>query len=214
MSRTQSPRSISILGAGKIGQAVAQLWLRAGHAVCFGVRTPEKLSSLVKSLGSQASAKSLEDAAAGGEIVFVAIPYDAIDDVVALTAPQLAGKIVIDASNPFALSQQGRIVSSLEPGISAGSRMAQRLPQSNVVRAFSHVMDELLLSRGLNQPGLWAMAIAGDDPVAKHIVGELVSDTGFVPVDIGTLAESLPLDPGGALFPHMFTVADMHARLA
>ena len=92
--------------------------------------------------------------------------------------------------------------------------MAQRLPHSLVVRAFSHVMDELLVSRGSSQSGLWAMAIAGDDPVAKQIVGALVRDAGFVPVDIGTLAESLPLDPGGALFPHMFTEADMRAMLA
>jgi hypothetical protein len=214
MTDSKTPRSISILGAGKIGQAVGQLWLRAGHSVCFGVRSPEKLSSLVEALGSQASAKSIEAAAAEGEVVFVAVPYEAVDDVVALSCSQLADKIVIDASNPFALSPEGRIISSLDSGVTAGSRMAQRLPHSLVVRAFSHVMDELLVSRGSSQSGLWAMAIAGDVPVAKQIVGELVRDAGFVPVDIGTLAESLPLDPGGALFPHMFTEADMRAVLA
>ena len=62
-------------------------------------------------------------------------------------------------------------------------------------------------------PGLFAVAIAGDDPVAKLTVSELVNDAGFVPVDIGTLAESAPLDPSGVLFPHLFTPADMKLAL-
>jgi 8-hydroxy-5-deazaflavin:NADPH oxidoreductase len=213
MTDLKTPRSIAILGAGKIGQAVGQLWLRAGHTVCFGVRSPAKLSSVVEALGPKASAKSIE-AAADGEVVLLAVPYDAVDDVVAHSYSQLAGKIVIDATNPFALSPEGRIISSLGSGITAGSRMSQRLPHSLVVRAFSHVMEELLVSRGSSQSGLWAMAIAGDDPAAKQIVSKLVRDAGFVPVDMGTLAESLPLDPGGALFPHMFTESDMRAVLA
>ena len=57
------------------------------------------------------------------------------------------------------------------------------------------------------------MAIAGDVPAAKLLAAGLVRDTGFIPVDIGTLAESEPLDLGGVLFPHMFNEADMRARL-
>jgi predicted dinucleotide-binding enzyme len=74
-------------------------------------------------------------------------------------------------------------------------------------------MEELLVSRGTKMPGLFAVAIAGDDPIAKSAVADLVTDTGFVPVDIGTLAESAPLDPGGVLFPHVFTPADMRQAL-
>ncbi len=66
-------------------------------------------------------------------------------------------------------------------------------------------MDESLAYRGLRQPGFWAIAVAGDDPEANKIVHDLVRATGFVPVHIGTLAESAPLDPGGVIFPHMFT---------
>jgi 8-hydroxy-5-deazaflavin:NADPH oxidoreductase len=91
--------------------------------------------------------------------------------------------------------------------------MASLLPKSIVVRAFSHIMEELLVSRGTKQPGLFAIAIAGDNAAAKLTVAELVNDAGFAPVDIGTLAESAPLDPGGVLFPHVFTVADMKLAL-
>lgn len=205
--------SIAVIGAGKIGQAVGQLWLRAGHTVCFGSRSPEKLFSFLKGIGGSSSVQSIEQAAAQSEIVFLAIPNSAVAELAPSLKSVLSGKIVIDATNPFALSPEGRIISSLGADMTAGSRMASLFPQSIIVRAFSHVMDELLVSRGTKQSGLWAMAIAGDDPAAKQVVSALVSDTGFVPEDIGTLAESSPLDPGGKLFPHMFTVADMRALL-
>jgi predicted dinucleotide-binding enzyme len=74
-------------------------------------------------------------------------------------------------------------------------------------------MDELLWSRGTQQRHFWGMAVAGDAENAKSIVAGLVSDAGFTPIDIGTLDESLPLDPGGVLFPHMFTPADLQAAV-
>jgi predicted dinucleotide-binding enzyme len=104
-------------------------------------------------MGPRASAKSIEQAAAAAEIIFLAVPYEAVDELVpSLTSPA-CGKIVIDATNPFSLSQEGRVISSLVSGLTAGSRLASLLPKSTVVRAFSHVMDELLVSRGTTQPG-------------------------------------------------------------
>ncbi len=204
---------ISILGAGKIGQAVAQLWVRAGHSICFGARFPEKLTAIVETLGTRASAKSIQKAAAESEIILLAVPYEAVDQLAISVTNELAGKIVLDATNPIAFSPEGRLISALGPHCTAGSRLALLLPKSTVIRAFTHVMDELLVSRGTSQTGFWAMAIAGDVPAAKLLAAGLVRDTGFVPVDIGTLAESEPLDPGGVLFPHMFNEADMRAKL-
>lgn len=86
------------------------------------------------------------EAAASAETVLLAVPYPAVD-----------------ATNPFALSSDGRIVSSLPGDMTAGTRMASLLPGSIVIRAFTHSMEELLVSRGTTQAGLWAMAMAGDD---------------------------------------------------
>jgi predicted dinucleotide-binding enzyme len=182
--------------------------------VTFGVRTPEKLRAFTAELGPQAEATSLKQAAATADIVLNALNHQAVDEILAATAAHLAGKIVIDASNPMGVSADGRIISTLASGLTAGTRTAQRLPQSTIVRAFSHVVDESLAYRGSAQPGFWAMAVAGDDPEANEIVHALVRDTGFVPVHIGTLAESAPLDPGGVLFPHMFTPADLTTQIS
>lgn len=214
MSEPFTSKHIAILGAGKIALAAGRLWLAAGHSLCFGVRAPERHAASTEALGPRASVTSVARAAAAGEIVLLAVPYAAVELLLPSLRAELAGKLVMDATNPFGLSSDGRIVSTLGPGITAGSRMAALLPQSRVVRAFTHVMDELLVSRGTAQAGLWAMAIAGDDPAAKHLAAGLVRDAGFVPVDVGTLADSAPLDPGGALFPHMYTEADMRAVLA
>ncbi|MDO8953294.1 MAG: NADPH-dependent F420 reductase [Gammaproteobacteria bacterium] len=203
------PLQISILGAGKIGLALTTLWIRAGHSVCLGARNPEKLQAEIDKLGLKASVKSIKDAAEASDIVVLAVPYPVVQGLVSEISNELKNKILIDATNPFGFSPEGHVISTLGPKITAGTHMANLLPESTIVRAFTHIMDELLVSRGTRHPGLFAMAIAGDDPTAKATVAGLVSDTGFVPIDIGNLAESLPLDPGGILFAHVFTVADM-----
>lgn len=213
-SGSATVRRLGILGAGQIGRPIGRHWIRAGHAVAFGSRTPDKLTPFIESLGERARAASLPQAASDSDIVLLSVPYAAVDAVLDDVGASLTGKIVIDATNPFGISSDGRIVSTLDDGVTAGSRMAERLPESTVVRAFSHVMNELLESRGTAQPMVWAMALAGDDPDAKRVVADLVRDTGFSPVDLGRLADSGPLDPGGLLFPNMFTEADMRARLA
>lgn len=206
-------KKISILGAGKIGLALATLWLRAGHSICLGSRNPEKIQSEVNALGLKVSVKNIRDAAAENEIILLAIPYSAVKDVTSEIKNEVSDKIIMDATNPFGISPEGHVISTLGSKITAGTYMANLLPNSIVIRAFTHILDELLVSRGTKQPGLFAVAIAGDNPAAKLIVTELVHDTGFVPLDIGTLSESAPLDPGGILFPQVFTLADMKLAL-
>lgn len=212
MTDSKNPLSIAVIGTGKIGKAIAQLLLGAGHSVFFGSRDP-KNSLVVEEMGNRAIIQSIEEAIDRCEIIVLAVPYHSLDSLLPLLRPRVTGKIVVDATNPFAFSPEKRIVSSLGANQVAGSRMASLLPEGKVVRAFNHITHELLLSRGMTQPGIWAMAIAGDDSEAKKTVGELVRDAGFSPVDLGALRDSLHLDPGGKLFPHLFTEADMRTTL-
>lgn len=207
-------KKISILGAGKIGLALATLWVRAGHSVCLGSRNPEELQPTVKAMHLVASIKTVKEASADGDIIVLAVPYEAVPDLVSQIKNTVANKIVLDATNPFGLSPEGHVISTLNAGVTAGTQMSRLLPESHIIRAFTHIMDELLVSRGTRQPGFFAAAIAGDHVDAKQQVSALVQEAGFVPLDIGTLAESAPLDPGGILFPHMLTVADMKRDIA
>jgi predicted dinucleotide-binding enzyme len=205
------PSKIAIVGYGPIGRHLTALLRDEGHDVVVGTRNPERLASCVVPPGVQCMQwRSAVDCAS---VVVLAVPYTAVDDLVASWPTGGAGRIMVAPTNPVAVSPDGHIVTGLDGDDTVGTRLAKLWPAMTVVRAFTHVMEELLAVRGRLQPGLWAMAIAGDDSTAKGIAGELVKATGFVPVDIGGLADSAPLDPGGALFPQMFTVADMKRRL-
>jgi predicted dinucleotide-binding enzyme len=155
-------KKISIIGAGKIGLALATLWLRAGHTVFLSSRHPEKLKKTVNELGLNAEIKSVKEAAQRGDIIVLSVPYDAVDEVTSDIQIEVKNKIIIDTTNPFGFSPEGHVISTLGNNITAGSRMASLLPNSTIVRAFTHIMEELLVSRGTKYPGLFAVAIAGD----------------------------------------------------
>jgi predicted dinucleotide-binding enzyme len=212
MSEPTAKRRLSIIGTGKIGQAAGKLWLAAGYEVVFGSRSPERLGPVVDRLGGRVSVRSPLAAAEAGDIVLLAVPGEAVDGVLDDIAGKLAGKIVIDATNQLALAG-GRWVSALPAGLTEGRRMARRLPASTVVRAFSHIPDELLYPRGTEQRFAWAMAVAGDDDNAVETVCALVRDAGWVPVDLGGLDDSAPLDPGGLVFHLFYTETEMRDLL-
>ncbi|WP_433443578.1 hypothetical protein [Nonomuraea sp. CA-141351] len=108
--------------------------------------------------------------------------------------------------------EDGRIRSALdEPH---GRWLADLLPQAKVARAFTHVQDELLVSRATRQPDTWAIAVAADDAGALATASELVRSARYVPVSVGDLDHSAVLDPGGPLFPNMYLPGDMQDLLA
>jgi len=211
---TSTSKQLAVLGAGPIGRTIGRRWVEAGHTVAFGTRNPDKLRDLVGELGPTASAHTLRGAVATADTVLLAVAHVGTADVLAELREDLAGKTLIDATNPMGLDGAGRIISTLPSGTTQGTHTASLLPQTRVVRAFTHIMAELLDSRGRTQPMFWAMAIAGDDPVAMTLTAELVRATGFTPVPIGDLAASAALEPGGSLFPHIFTSGDLRSMLA
>lgn len=200
---------LAILGVGGIGLPIARLWSHAGHELALGSRHPDQLRTRIEPYRITGEATTLVEAAACADVVLLSVPYPALEEVIDVVSPALADTIVIDATNPMGLSPDGHIFSTLGEERTSGENTAQLLPDCQVVRAFSHVMEELLWPRGTTQRHFWGMALAGDDAESKETVAALVGDAGFTPVDIGTLAESQPLDPGGVLFPHMFTPADL-----
>ncbi len=209
---TQKHMHIGIIGSGAVGKAVGQLWVEAGNTVYFGSRNPAKIASEIAALGAHAHAVSLAEAATKGDVIFVALPYDVLDETYKELADTLAGKVVIEASNPWGVSPEGGIASTLK-GETAGTHTARLLPKSNVARAFSHVMSELIVSRAKNQPAQWAVAIAADDPETLEVTQQLVRDAGYVPVSVGSLADSAILDPGGEFMPHLYFPYDMEQKL-
>jgi predicted dinucleotide-binding enzyme len=177
---------IAIIGAGMIGATAARLFVNAGHEVAVSnSRGPDTLADLVHELGPTARAMTVPDAAGWGDIVLLAVPWRTPE---ALPSPAaVAGKIVIDAMNPYA--SDGTVT---DLGSSTSSEETRkRLPGARIVKAFNTIYFKHLASRGRTDLPLddrHAIFVAGDDDEAKRAVMTLIEEIGFGPVDTGSLA--------------------------
>jgi 8-hydroxy-5-deazaflavin:NADPH oxidoreductase len=178
---------IGIIGAGNIGANAARLFARAGHEVAVSnSRGPESLRELVRELGDSARATTVEEAARFGEVVLLAVPWRSPEALP--PAEILAGKIVIDAMNPY-----GENFTVYDLGDSTSSEeVAKRLPGARLVKAFNTIYYVHLAQEG--RPDLpigdrRAIFVAGDDEEAKAVVSRLIEEIGFAPVDTGSLRE-------------------------
>lgn len=178
---------IGIIGAGMIGGTAARLFVQAGHEVALSnSRGPASLHDLVAELGPQARAATVDEAAAFGDVVLLAVPWRRPEG---LPRPeQVAGKIVIDAMNPY---REGGGLFDLGDSTSS-EEVLKRLPGARLVKAFNTIYYKHLATRGrtdLPVDERHAIFIAGDDAGAKQVVARLIEEIGFAAVDTGDLRE-------------------------
>lgn len=203
---------IGIIGSGMIGATTARLFVQTGHEVAISnSRGPESLKELVQDLGPRARATSVEEAAAFGELVLVAVPLKAYSS---LPRAQLSGKIVIDAMNYYP-DRDGQLDFQ---GHTSSEFVAQHLPGARVVKAFNTMYFKPLGEQG--KPGApleerLVLFLAGDDAEAKQIVSRLIEQIGFTPVDTGTLAMGgRRQQPGTAIYNRLMRPAEASEALS
>lgn len=194
---------IGIVGAGHIGGTLAGLLIRAGHEVAVSnSRGPESLKPLVDQLGRKVRAMTVQDAAAFGEMVVLAVPWRRPE---ALPPPHLVkGKIVVDAMNPY--SDGGTIV-DLGPSTSS-EETAKRLPDCRLVKAFNTIHFKHLQERGTSKKEeRITIFVAGDDEEAKSVVKKMIEEIGFAPFDTGSLHEGgRKQQPGSPIYNKPMTL--------
>jgi 8-hydroxy-5-deazaflavin:NADPH oxidoreductase len=169
---------VGIIGAGRLGQAMARTARRAGREVVIAnSRGPESLTSVVSSLGEGVSAVTVDEAAAA-DIVVLAVPWDRVP--AAVQGLDWNSQVVIDATNDWAADDlQGRTSSELVADLVAGAR---------VVKAANTLSAEVLSSDPHEAGGQRVIFISGDDADAKAEVVALFQDAGFAAIDLGDLA--------------------------
>src|SRR6478672_6002728 len=170
--------SVGIIGAGRLGQAMARTARRAGRDVVIAnSRGPESLAAVVSELGDGVSAGTAEQASAAGMVV-IAVPWDSVP--LAVQGIEWEGKAVIDATNDWAADDlNGRTSSELVADLVAGAR---------VVKAANTLGAEVLASDPQEGGGRRVIFISGDDADAKAEVVTLFQDAGFAAIDLGGLA--------------------------
>jgi len=203
---------IGIIGAGNIGATLANLFIKAGHAVALSnSRGPETLKPLVKALGDNAIAMTVDGAAAFGEMVVLAIPWrkpEALPD-----SEILKDKIVIDAMNPY--KETGGLI-DLEDSTSS-EETAKRLPGANIVKAFNTIWFKHLAESGRTDLPLKerrAIFMAGDNVESKAKVAHLIEEIGFAAIDTGSLRDGGKLqEPESQLYNKEITCEEAHDLL-
>ena len=166
---------ISIIGDGNVGSALSRGLERAGHEVTTCGHDAERERELAES----------------GEIIILAVPFEAIDDVASTIGHRADGKTVIDVTNVITPDMKGLAVGFTTSG---AEEWQKKLPQAHVVKAFNTEFANTMDSGEAKGEQLTAF-IAGDDPQAKETVIELAEDIGFDPVDAGPLQNARLLEP-------------------
>ena len=188
---------IAVLGAGKMGSALARVWAQAGHQVVFGCRQETLMTPLISELGLNIQAMAIPDAASWAGAVALALPWHARTQIAA-SADSLAGKIVLDAMNAY--STYPRMV---DLGTTTSSEtVALDIPHARLVKALNTLQARHVLAcgRAAGSAQRIAVPICGNDAGAKRVVAALVDDIGFDVVDIGILPNGRWSEPGGPLF--------------
>ncbi len=186
--------TITIVGAGNMGRGIASRLLAGGHAVTFVSHSPEKAAALATELkaarpGATVHVTPLAEGLRN-DVVVLALPFAAALAFAKANAAALAGKTVVDITNPLNVTYDGLTTDS---GRSAGEELAAALPESNVVKAFNTTFAGTLVAGTAGGQPLDVL-VAGNDDAAKATVLTLVRDGGLRAIDAGRIERSRELE--------------------
>jgi 8-hydroxy-5-deazaflavin:NADPH oxidoreductase len=196
--------TISVLGGtGALGRALALRLARAGQPVVVGSRdaaraeaTAKELTGILAEVGVEADVDGAanEEAAASGDVVLLATPWDESGQSIAALAEALAGRLVVSCINPLGFDKQGPYGLTVAEG-SAAEQVAGLLPASTVTAAFHHLSAPSLanLDKDLSAEDV---LVCGDDAAARtRVVALAAAVTGRPGVDVGALRQARVLEP-------------------
>jgi predicted dinucleotide-binding enzyme len=195
-----APLKIGMIGAGREGSALGTLFVKAGHPVMFASRNPERLKDLAAGLGPLASAGSVEQAVAFGDVIALVVPYPAIEEIARAHGAAIAKKtLVLDVSNPIPRRDGEEYVKKVNDQGGAGVVTAKLLPGAKIVRGFNAIGSTQLGTLAHRAGNPVGVPIAGEDAGAIAVAEKLIREIGFEPVLVGGLAMGKYLVPGTPL---------------
>lgn len=202
---------IGVIGSGRIGGTVGELWVKAGHQVMFSSLDLEHDKALASRLGSGARAGTPKEAGAFGEVLFISVPYAALPSVGRDLGDLLKGKIVLDSCNPIPGRDGDMAVEARAKGTGIASPLF--LPGARLVRAFNSVGYARLQAEAHRAGERIGIPLAGDDAQALKTAARLVQDAGFEPVVVGPLARAKEFDTGAPVYGRALTAAELRRGL-
>jgi predicted dinucleotide-binding enzyme len=181
---------VAIIGAGHIGGNIAGFLAGAGHEVTVSFsREPGSLERLAAEIGPRASAARAAEAVSAGEVVVISVPWSVIDEALSAAGP-LAGKVIIDTCNQF-----GPGAERIPAGQTAARFNQARMPGGRYTKSFNTLTSafqrQVATRDGDSRVVQW---LCGDDAEAKAMVASLITESGFVPIDLGGTADAAVME--------------------
>lgn len=188
---------ISVIGGtGKLGFSLAMRFAHAGEEVIIGSRKLKKASAAVERIrekipGAKLQAMVNRDAAEKSDIVFLAVPYSAQENILQSISNALQGKVLVSVVNPF------KYVNGIFTGVdmkhgSAAEEAQELVPSAKVVSAFKNISHEVFLR--VEEPVMCDTVVCSDHEDAKKVAMELAEKIGIPPLDGGPLRISRYLE--------------------
>jgi len=190
----------AIVGLGNIGKQVALNLIAGGEAVIVADHGPAKAQEFVKASNGKARAASVATAIDEGEVLLFAVYFDALKGLLTEYHDKLAGKIVVDPSNPIAPDGSGGFKKIIPQDQSSGQILAASLPRgAKFVKAFGTLAAASLKTGARRSPERNVLFYASDDRGAGDKVAELIKASGFAPVRVGGIDQSIRIEVFGDL---------------
>jgi len=190
----------AIIGLGNIGAQVANHLIAGGVQLIVADHGPTKAAEFAKGSGGKARAASVAEAIAEADIILLAVYLNAAQQLLAEHRSKLAGKIIVDPSNPIGPDGQGGFKKIIPQDQSSGEILAGLLPPgAKLVKAFGTLSAPSLKSGARHTPEPYVLFYASDDRDAGNSVAELINASGFAPLRVGGLDQSIRIEVFGEL---------------
>jgi hypothetical protein len=197
---TISDRTVAIIGTGTIGGTLAANFAAGGQDFLLADRNPEAAAKVAAGLGGHAEAVSIDEAVDRAGVLVVALWLDAFEEVLARYGGRLAGKVIVDPSNPVGPDGAGGYRKVIGEQESSGQILAGLLPPgAALVKAFGTLSAPSLAAAARREPERAVQFYAADDDAAGELVAGLIRAGGFDPVRVGGLDQSIRIEMFGDL---------------
>jgi predicted dinucleotide-binding enzyme len=195
-----SDRTVAIIGIGNIGSRRAANFAAGGQDFLLAGRDQEAAGKLASGLDGHAEAVSADEAIVRADVLVLAVWLDAFEQLIAQYGGRLAGKVIVDPTNPVGPDADGNYRKVIPEQESSGQILAGLLPGgARLVKAFGTLSAPTLSAAAWQEPERAVQFYAADDDAAGDLVAELIRADGYEPVRVGGLDQSIRIEMFGDL---------------
>ena len=197
---TISEHTVAIIGHGNIGGAVAAGLAAGGQDFLLAGQDLGKAQAAAAGFGGHAEAVSVAEAVNRADVLVIAVWLDAFQQLIAQYGEQLAGKVIVDPSNPVGPDGSGGYKKVIGEKESSGQILAGLLPAgAHLVKAFGTLSAPTLAASARREPERAVLFYAADDTASGDLVADLITAAGYDPVSVGGLDQSIRIEMYGDL---------------